>query len=332
MDLAELIVVDVGHGNCAVIHDGGRAVIVDAPASQTLPALLDALEITEIVCLLVSHADSDHVSGAISLLADSRRPVQQVFVNPDARNTNCWYEFRVAARDAHLRSGTRVVPSLCTTSPEEISIGNARVCVLYPTAEIALATNSGFTLGGIRLNANSMSGVVKVSVDEDPVCVLAADIDSNSLSEISEAGLNIQAPMLVFPHHGGLPGRSRVDSFVGALLENVDPKMIYISHGRNKFSNPRREIVEEIISGRFSSIFIGCSQVSKSCGAADKADMHGRVSEFSEGYGVAESCLGSVRMELTPGCVDKYVETAGLQHQLFVKRRLEKPMCQLCVK
>ena len=75
MDCSELIILDVGHGNCSVVKHGTQAIIIDAPGKPIVARVLDELGITSIHALLISHADSDHLSGAIPILLNTDRPV-----------------------------------------------------------------------------------------------------------------------------------------------------------------------------------------------------------------------------------------------------------------
>src|SRR6185436_11845015 len=67
--LAELTILDVGHGNCAVLRDDRGAVIVDTGVGVTLLEFLEQCGITAIDAVLISHSDSDHVAGLIKLLS-----------------------------------------------------------------------------------------------------------------------------------------------------------------------------------------------------------------------------------------------------------------------
>ena len=53
-------VLDVGHGNCAVVLDD-RTVVVDAGPGATLLEFLQNEGVTEVEVVLISHADEDHI-------------------------------------------------------------------------------------------------------------------------------------------------------------------------------------------------------------------------------------------------------------------------------
>src|SRR4051812_1571926 len=104
MALPELCILDVGHGNCGVVHTTEGVVIVDVPLGRTLVDFLVSRQITLIDLIIVSHADADHVAGLTPLLLDERFTVRRILVNPDAtKDTLVWNDFRCAAAAAEQR-------------------------------------------------------------------------------------------------------------------------------------------------------------------------------------------------------------------------------------
>ena len=57
MDSPELIILDVGHGNCALIRDANNVIVVDCPPGGTLAETIENLAIKEILHILISHSD-----------------------------------------------------------------------------------------------------------------------------------------------------------------------------------------------------------------------------------------------------------------------------------
>src|SRR5260221_689251 len=97
----KLAVLDVGHGNCAVLRDRGGSIVFDAGIGSTLEEYLATNGITEIVALLISHADADHLGGAIGLLLSTACSIKTVYLNPDAsKGTEMFRNFRIALEDA----------------------------------------------------------------------------------------------------------------------------------------------------------------------------------------------------------------------------------------
>src|SRR5947209_951600 len=130
MALPELCILDVGHGNCAVIHAHEGVVVVDAPLGRTLIEFLLTRHIREIDVVFVSHADADHVEGITTLLLDDRFLVRKIVVNPDAtKETRTWENFRIAVKEAELRHTVAISRDLGSTLAP-IILGATRIEVL----------------------------------------------------------------------------------------------------------------------------------------------------------------------------------------------------------
>jgi beta-lactamase superfamily II metal-dependent hydrolase len=56
-DLPRLIILDVAHGNCAVLQDLEGTVVIDCAHGYTLIDTLRQLEISQIDRIIISHAD-----------------------------------------------------------------------------------------------------------------------------------------------------------------------------------------------------------------------------------------------------------------------------------
>ena len=138
MALPELLILDVGHGNCAVLNDTAGVIIIDCAPGTTLKETLEQLGITEISRLLISHADEDHVAGLIGLLQDPQISVKHVYINPDAmKRSDIWYDVRVALAEARKTKPTEVHPHLTMELTGSLDAGQVHVEVLAPSQELA---------------------------------------------------------------------------------------------------------------------------------------------------------------------------------------------------
>ena len=63
-----LAILDVGHGNCAVLTDSKGIVVIDTGPGSALLEYLSEKNIKTIDVVLISHADQDHIGGLIQLL------------------------------------------------------------------------------------------------------------------------------------------------------------------------------------------------------------------------------------------------------------------------
>ncbi len=83
MNRPSLIVLDVGHGNAAVLLDKG-VIVIDAGKGGMVLDFLKSAGISVVDVLLISHADSDHIRNAPDLLLDDEIDVRLVCFNSDA--------------------------------------------------------------------------------------------------------------------------------------------------------------------------------------------------------------------------------------------------------
>lgn len=323
-----LSLLDVGHGNCSILRDGGRAIVIDASSKSTLAAGLDALEIDEIEALIVSHGDEDHVSGAASLLANKDRPVRNLYANPDVlRGTKAWRAFLVATSEA-AKNGTRVHSALTDVHPGELRLGRSSITVLFPFGDLGLVGVEGRGMENERLDANTMSGVIRVSYDDAAFCLIAGDMSQTSLDLMMERNQEIRAPVLIFPHHGGLPRRANGEVFARMVTQSVSPELVIFSLGRGAHSNPRPEIirgVKQAMNG--ASPYLACTQLSRRC-AASIPDARPPVVEYSAGYKQNASCAGTLTLTLSHPVKDEVEKLRG-SHGAFIVEHVPGRICGL---
>lgn len=291
--MASLHVLDVGHGNCAVLIENESAIVIDAGIRGTLLKLLYAHRIAEIKYVLVSHADSDHIRGLIGLFSGATIPVRELYVNPDrARNTKYWRQLVYAMgtmTNSHLE--------LTSKQPAKLRFAGLELEVLSPSQEWAAL---GRDQDGARLRPNTLSAAIRIVKDGRPLVLLAADIDQLVVNEWLQMGRNVEADVLIFPHHGGRPGRGSPNDFTRDLCQLVKPKTVIFSIGRNaQFVYPRPDIVNAI---RFNlpKANILCTQLSINCAAHLPQDFPGHLTkEPARGKLDKTCCAGTISIDLS---------------------------------
>src|SRR5438105_928876 len=133
MNLPELLILDVGHGNCAILRDTEAVTIIDCPHSPVLFQTLMQLGIDVIDHVLISHADVDHIGGLIDLL--EMYTVRNIYINPDAEKKSRkqsdqmnvdrhwkWRDIR-AALNWHSKLGTNIHLALNSALSRRIPSG-----------------------------------------------------------------------------------------------------------------------------------------------------------------------------------------------------------------
>lgn len=325
-DLPELIILDVGHGNCAILRDTDGTTIIDCPAGSTLMKTLRHLKISEISSILISHADQDHIGGVTNLLSHPDIKVHNVFLNTDTlRRTENWGDLRSALRDARKRMGTKVHVGITTTQTGQLDTGQVEIEVLAPTPELAMSGASGRDLQGNQLSSNSMSVVVGLIHDSHRVAILPGDIDDVGFRNLLEDRDELQADILVFPHHGGRAGSADDESFAHLLCSLVKPRLILFSIDRNHLINPREGVIRGIRSAVPTAQII-CTQLSRRCAAQLPDSDYAHLANLPAKGRASNSCCGGTISIKLNGKKTFDVPLFAL-HREFVGSKVSTPMC-----
>jgi beta-lactamase superfamily II metal-dependent hydrolase len=326
MALPELCILDIGHGNCGVVHAAEGVVIVDVPLGRTLVDFLLLRAITRIEMIIISHADADHVAGVTPLLLDDRFVVRKILVNPDAtKETKVWNDFRSAAAVAEQRHSVHVSRDL-GSNYAPITLGSTRIEILSPSTALALAGPGGKELdehGGRRMLSNSLSAVVRVVHADSPRALLAGDIDDIGFADLQRRSVEIAADLLVFPHHGGHIANADNSEFARRFCEAVGAKTIVFSIGRGKHGTPRPEIVKAVES-TLPGAHIACTQLSKRCAAInpDVVRQH-QAAVPAQGSELNVTCIGTIIQDLATGDITP----ARADHINFVHTHAATHLC-----
>lgn len=327
MDLPEAIFLDVGHGNCAVIKDKDSVMVIDCPYGVTLMETLEQLSIREILHILISHSDEDHISGIINLLLNEDFKIHNVHLNPDsAKRTQVWKDLRIALEDARKRFGTEVSAELTTTKTGKLNIGSVKIEVLAPNPILTMSGAGGTDLQGRRLTSNSISAVIGIVHESHRVGILAADIDTVGWENLLQDTKSLSADILIFPHHGGKPGTGDSKIFAQQLCNLIKPKLIIFSIDRNRFNNPREEIIDGVVSS-VPDAHILCTQLSKQCAGNIPSSDPTHLNSFPAKGRTSNSCCGGTVFITINGSKTTY-GTEIVLHKKFITNQVPTPICR----
>jgi beta-lactamase superfamily II metal-dependent hydrolase len=325
--LAKLIILDVGHGNCAVLQVGRGTVVIDTGFGDTLLRLLEQRQITWIDAVLISHADADHIGGLLTLLTQKHLAVRSVFLNTESlRTTALWREVLVALTDARRRQGVKVHSQLTSASNELLCRDGIEVQVLAPSPELALVGAGGqIPEGGPPLSANAMSAVIRVVANGIPEALLPGDLDAAGLERLLAEYPEPHARVLVFPHHGGRPARADPVAFAARLCAAVQADLVIFSIGRGKHATPHPEVIRGVLQTT-PEAHIACTQLSKRCavGLPNTAPAHLNTSP-ARGQVGNTCCAGTI--ELSLGGDTLFYSPAQADHRRFVEREAPTALC-----
>ena len=216
-----LTVLDVGEGLAVVVRTSTHALLYDTgPAfgpqvdsgNRVIVPYLRAAGVSALDAMVVSHDDSDHSGGAVSVL--QAMPVVMLW------------------------------SSLADAQPLAAHAGSAQRCVagarwrwdgidfefLHPRPE---------RYEDQKLRGNDRSCVLRVASAQASV-LLTADIQKKSERELlAGAQDRLRSQIMVVPHHGS--GTSSGEEFV----ERVNPDIALVTAGyRNRFGHPKEEVLD----------------------------------------------------------------------------------------
>ncbi len=322
MNLPELFILDVGHGNCAIVQDDDVVTVIDCPPNTVLIETLEQLGIDVVNQVLISHADDDHVGGLSNLLG--KVVVKSVYVNPDPSKGRNWISVRKALELAESQ-GTKINTSLNSGVSETLSCKKVTIEILAPAGVVALGGVQGKDLEGRSLNSNSMSAVIGLVHNDYRFALLAGDIGEIGLDNLLRKQKNIEAQILVFPHHGGNADTQSNEAFAQKLCQLVKPNLTIFSYDRNKHDNPRLEILQGVLSV-VPNTHILCTQLSQKCASSLSGSNFTHVTTLpSLGIKEGKCCGGSILIEID-GKQTTYSPTFA-RHRAFINMNAPDAIC-----
>ncbi|WP_103668861.1 ComEC/Rec2 family competence protein [Pseudanabaena sp. BC1403] len=299
MSLPELIIFDVGHGNCALLRDTNGVILIDCPPGNILMEALEKFAITEISHVLISHADQDHIAGLPQLLLNVK--VNNIHLNSDwLRDTDIWKDVCSALEDALKHHGVNLEVQLTPATTGRLNVGEVKIEILAPSPILALSGIGGQDLEGKRLSANTLSAVVSFVYNERRVAILAGDLDQTGLNNLIGESTDLQAEVLVFPHHGGRPGTgANSQAFAQSLSDLVKPQLVIFSIDRSLHKNPKDEIMQGVLHS-VPNAHIMCTQLSEKCATSLPSMAPSHLGSFpSKGFIDNKCCGGTILIELS---------------------------------
>jgi beta-lactamase superfamily II metal-dependent hydrolase len=320
-----LSILDVGHGNCAVLIDD-KVVVIDAGPGSTLLEFLEKEGVKEVGVVLISHADEDHIKGLVSLLESRTVAVQIVRINSDAVKASPTWNDLTYLLDERNEAGTiRFDVGLTTNQSGDFDTAAIKVEILAPSPGLAVKGPGSHDHKGRKLTSNSSSAVVRLLRDGRPLLLLPGDIDEIGLANLLESNPDISAEIAVFPHHGGGPASTDLATFATSFCNASKPEKLIFSIGRGRYGTPRPEIVTAVRS-LSTDIRILCTQLSEHCASqlpsAEPGHLSGKTSKGSE---FRRCCAGTISLILTGKETSVFPILRG--HMDFIARSAPTALC-----
>ena len=322
----DISVIDVGHGNSAVLHDNGETVIIDCGSHGAgLLQFLQDRNIKEIKRVYLSHADQDHIGGLMSLLASDEIKVYEVYLNPDgSKKTKLWDDLITILHDKSRYHEITFEPNIHDELPS-INAGDICIKPMGPSKYLVAKGSGNTDRKNRKITSNSISSSFLVIYQGQPLVFFSGDIDQISLDEIVYNGKNIQTTVLVYPHHGGKIEEGNVVDFTKKLIAATKPTIVIFSIGRRKFSNPRPDVIRTIKNCDLD-LRIACTQLSEHCCADLPKVSPGHLhSYYSKGKHMKECCNGTFVIKLDDS-IEFFPNRSA--HETFIKTTANKALCK----
>ena len=151
-------------------------------------------------------------------------------------------------------------------------------------------------------------------------------MDELGFDYLKDAGHDLHAEILVFPHHGGLSGGSAtsLNRFAEELVRAVEPLDVVFSQDRRKFGNPRPEVVGAVRRAG-PDVRIACTELAQACAKDLNTDAPAHLLPlFAMGAERHSCCAGTMRIALAP---DGDLQPARSVHRAFVERNAKTALC-----
>lgn len=214
-------VLDVGQGQCVLLASGGDFTLVDCGSGNSWygPGEIASQHLRAMGCrkldrLVLTHYDSDHISGVRSLLA--RMDVDTLLV-PELADDGLGGEILELAREHGVTVET-------VESRTELPMGKAVLTVLPPAGE----------------GEDNERGLSVLASAEDADILITGDMDAATERKFLEAYDLPDIEVLVAGHHGSKYSTSN------DLLDALTPETACISVGSNSYGHPADETMRRL--------------------------------------------------------------------------------------
>lgn len=226
--LVKIDFLDVGQGSAILIAapNSNQVLIDGGPSDAVLAKLGEALPLGDrrIELLILTHPDSDHLSGLVEVL--KRYDVGEILESGIVDNSaeyQAWNDLIAAKK----------IPVVFAQAGDLIKIAdNLAIKILYPLAKI-----NGQDFGK---NTNATSLVGKIIYGQNSV-LFTGDAEEQTEKPLVMMGADLKADILVVGHHGSKNSTS------AEFLAAAAPRLAVIQVGRkNKYGHPTQEVLDRL--------------------------------------------------------------------------------------
>lgn len=213
---AQISYINVGQGDSALLQDSfGTDILIDGGPGSAGPTVIDYIRShtdRTLEAVIISHADSDHSGGVLSLLQASDVAVTVIYFNGYPGSTQTWNNLvsQAAARDIPMRPAQ---------FPSVYRWGEFSAYILNPAPGLS------------NPDQNDVSVVARIDFNSKRF-LFPGDINSTIEATVVARQTPVAADVLKVAHHGSASSSS------AAFLAAVHPTYGVISVGKNSYGHP----------------------------------------------------------------------------------------------
>lgn len=211
---------NVGQGDAIFIKgiEGQKILIDGGPDNSVLSELGRRMNFYDhdIDLLVLTHPDSDHLTGLIDVL--KRYKIKQVLVTGIMDNSPEYEAWEKLINEKH-------VPIKLAEKGETIEAG--------PETKLDVLNPSHYLVNQITEDTNDTSIVLKLSYKNISM-LFTGDAEEKVGEDFLRGNFNIKANILKVSHHGSRNGLNNNKN----VLEKIKPDLAIISVGKNRYGHP----------------------------------------------------------------------------------------------
>ncbi|MCI8315074.1 MAG: DNA internalization-related competence protein ComEC/Rec2 [Lachnospiraceae bacterium] len=235
VDGTSLTFLDVGQGDCICVESvSGEHFLIDGGSTSeskvgayTILPYLKYNGISKLDAVFLTHLDSDHISGVMELLEESRMEVKisRICVSNAVIEDEAYHKLAVLCN-------ARKIPIYRLKAGDQISVRDLQFEVLHPCADYKTNSRNAYSLV-MKLESGGVTALLTGDVESDGEYASAERL----YQEIEFSGIDIYKAA----HHGSKYSNTE------ELLTCIQPRTVIISCGEdNRYGHPHAEVVERM--------------------------------------------------------------------------------------
>lgn len=215
--------IDVGQGDSTVIKSKKACVLIDAGAdkdARKIRVILDRLKVKTIDLAVLSHLDSDHISGMRDIIENYK--VKRIVTGKISER---YFPDSPSLNELDYAVDLNNVDYDCVKAGEKLSVGDIDIDVISPKFEYG--------------KSNEDSAVLKIICGGKKL-LFTGDISSKVEKDIMRKN-DVKADILKVPHHGSYTATSK------KFLQAVNPSFAVVSVSKyNNYNLPNLKVMRRL--------------------------------------------------------------------------------------